>query len=45
MCLRVVVEAYKAILIRVLKTETYILLLDLYLDGKLVVFRDRLTNS
>jgi len=44
-CLRVVVGAYKAILIRVLETETYTLLLDLYLDGRLVVFRDRLANS
>jgi len=45
MYLKVVVGAYKAILIRVLETETYTPLLDLYLDGRLAVFRDRLANS
>jgi len=44
-CLRIVVEAYKTILIRVLETKTYTPLLDLYLDKRLVVFRDRLANS
>ena len=44
-CLRVVIGAYKTILIRVLKTKTYTPLLDLYLDKRLVVFRDRLANS
>jgi len=39
-CLRVVAGVYKAIPIRVLETKTYILLLDLYLDERLVVFRD-----
>jgi len=44
-CLRVVVGAYKTILIRVLEIEIYIPLLDLYLDKRLVVFKDRLANS
>jgi len=43
-CLRVVVGTYKTIPIRVLKTETYIPLLNLYLDRRLVMFRDRLAN-
>ena len=44
-CLRVVVGAYKATLIRALEIEIYTLLLNLYLDGRLAVFRDRLANS
>ena len=44
-CLRVVVETYKAILIKILETKTYISLLDFYLDKRLAVFRDRLANS
>jgi hypothetical protein len=44
-CLRVVAGVYKATPIRVLETETYTPPLDLYLDGRLAAFRDRLANS
>ena len=44
-CLRVITGAYKTTPIRVLETETYTPPLDLYLDKRLVAFRDRLTNS
>jgi hypothetical protein len=44
-CLRVVAGAYKATPIRALETETYTPPLDLYLDGRLAAFRDRLANS
>ena len=43
--LRVVAEAYKTTPIKVLETETYIPSLDLYLDGRLTVFRDQLASS
>src|SRR3979411_2737943 len=44
-CLRVVAGAYKATPIRALETETHTPLLDLYLDGRLASFRDRLASS
>ena len=44
-CLRVVAGAYRATLVRALETKTYIPPLDLYLDSRLVVFRDCLANS
>ena len=44
-CLRVVAGAYKATPVRALETETYIPPLDLYLDGRLAAFRDRLASS
>ena len=44
-CLRVVAGAYKATPIKALETETYTPPLDLYLDGRLAAFRDRLANS
>jgi hypothetical protein len=44
-CLRVVAGAYKATPVRALETETYTPPLDLYLDGRLAAFRDRLANS
>ena len=43
--LRIVAGAYKATPIRALETETYTPPLDLYLDGRLAAFRDRLANS
>ena len=44
-CLRVVAWAYRATPVRALETETYTPPLDLYLDGRLAAFRDRLANS
>ncbi len=44
-CLRVVTGAYKATPVRALETETYTPPIDLYLDGRLAAFRDRLANS
>src|SRR6187402_1977695 len=44
-CLRVVAGAYKATPIRALETETHTPPLDLYLDGRLAAFRERLASS
>jgi hypothetical protein len=41
----VVAGAYKATPIRALETETYITPIDLYLDGRLAAFREKLANS
>ncbi len=37
-CLRIVAGIYRAILIAILETETYTLLLDLYLDSRVAAF-------
>jgi hypothetical protein len=44
-CLRVITGAYKATLVRALKIEIYTPPIDLYLNGRLAAFRDRLANS
>jgi hypothetical protein len=44
-CLRTVAGAYRATPIRALETETHTPPLDLYLDRRLVAFRERLANS
>ena len=44
-CLRVVAGAYKATPVRALETETHTPPIDLYLDGRLAAFKDRLANS
>jgi hypothetical protein len=44
-CLRVIAGAYRATPVKALEIETHTPPLDLYLDGRLAAFRDRLANS
>ena len=44
-CLRVVAGAYKATPVKALEIKTYTPPINLYLDGRLAAFRDRLANS
>ena len=44
-CLRVVAGAYRATPIRSLETETFTLLIDLYLDSRLAAFQKQLEDS